>query len=356
MCQQLKELREFIVSDEFPEDARIGIVMHDNPDPDAIASALGMSRILKSWRPNLKCIYLHGGDINRSQNKTMVNVLNITLSTMPPAPAEEIQGLAEYFITVDVMPERCLPENVNCLLAVDHHKVETQRAKWSDIRLMGATASIIWDYFQQEGIELDPQKDDDVTIATALVAGIRTDTNEMNTENVTDLDFEAYKHLMSLVNRKHLSVIMDYPISPNVLKLRSQLDKEENVREENGVFVGGVGFIPESQREALPMLAQERARIEGIETAFVFAIVNDNIEVSVRSVGVSFDVPSLCKKIFSAGKNGTYGGGKMGAAAAKVPMDFLAVGNASPESQQKMYDAVKSLLMERIFSIMSETV
>jgi nanoRNase/pAp phosphatase (c-di-AMP/oligoRNAs hydrolase) len=95
-------------------------------------------------------------------------------------------------------------------------------------------------------------------------------------------------------------------------------------------------------------LSEERARVEGIETAFVFAIIGDSIEVSVRSVGLSVDVNALCQKIF--GKQ--VAGGKMGAGAAKIPLGFLALDGADETVRQKMWEAVKELLIYKIFHVM----
>jgi nanoRNase/pAp phosphatase (c-di-AMP/oligoRNAs hydrolase) len=95
-------------------------------------------------------------------------------------------------------------------------------------------------------------------------------------------------------------------------------------------------------------LAEERARTEGIHTAFVFAIVGDCIEVSVRSVGLSVDVNSLCQKIF--GKQNA--GGKMGAGAAKLPLGFFAIDPNMEESlKDKMWDAIRDFIIDKILHI-----
>jgi nanoRNase/pAp phosphatase (c-di-AMP/oligoRNAs hydrolase) len=194
------------------------------------------------------------------------------------------------------------------------------------------------------------EKDEmDEVVATALLVGIKTDTSDLMSENVKDLDFKASQNLMSFVNRGDLQKIVNYPIPPYHFELRSQLDQEDNIRTEAGVFAGGIGYLSPTKRDALPTMAEERSRVEGIETAFVFGIVGDHIQVSVRSVGASVDVNALCQKIF--GKQ--YAGGKMGSGAAKIPLDFLSVNQASPdEVKDKLWDAVKALVMDKIFHVM----
>ena len=97
-------------------------------------------------------------------------------------------------------------------------------------------------------------------------------------------------------------------------------------------------------------MAEERARVEGIDTAFVFGIVNDHLEVSVRSVGLAVDVNALCQKIF--GKQ--YAGGKMGAGAAKVPLGFFNADlNVPEEVKEKVWEAIKAIMIDKIFHIIS---
>jgi len=350
MCKPLYELKDIIQGDPNPEKLNIAIVLHENPDPDCIAAAMGMAKLLKVWNSEIKCTYLYSGEIAHPQNKTFVNVLNISLTNISELEKDTLGEQFSHFITVDVTPERCLPDNIECLMTIDHHRVETKRAKITDIRFVGATSSIIWEYLQKENVEFQENDEDDAIIATALSIGIKTDTANLTTENVADLDWEASQKLMGFVNRRYLSSIDNYPIPPYYFDLRRQLDKEENFRSDNGIFVGGIGYITQTKRDALPNMADERARVEGIETAFIFAIVGDHIEVSVRSVGLSVDVNALCQKIF--GKQ--YAGGKMGAGAGKIPLGFLCPNaNAPEEIKEKIWEAVKAFMIDKIFHVMS---
>jgi nanoRNase/pAp phosphatase (c-di-AMP/oligoRNAs hydrolase) len=223
-------------------------------------------------------------------------------------------------------------------------------AEFSDIRPVGATASIVCDYFRQENIELQENDENDISVATLLIVGIYTDTNSLLSENVTATDVDAYQKLIHFVNRRQLQAVMDYPIPAYYFELRSKLDHPENVRIDNGVFVGGIGYMAPAKRDAIPMMADERARVEDINTAFVFGIVGDCIEVSVRSSSLSVDVNAICQKIF--GKQ--YAGGKMGAGAAKVPLGFMVADANAPDAvKDKLWDATKELLIDKIFHVMS---
>ncbi|MFW5803782.1 MAG: DHH family phosphoesterase [bacterium] len=327
---------------------RIAIVTHRNPDPDGISSAMGFARILKTWNPDLYINYLFSGDISHAQNKTLVNIFDLSMTNI-----EDVENLNEsfdFFITVDTTAERSLPDDIPCLYTIDHHRSETKRAEFTDIRYVGATASIICDYLQHEGIKLQENNEEDSSFATLLLIGIYTDTNDLLSENVADIDVNAYQVLMPFVNRKKLQSVMNYPLPSYYFELRSKLDQPENIRVDNGVFVGGIGYMSPAKRDAIPMMATERARVEDVNTAFVFGIVGQNLEVSVRSESVSADVNSICQKIF--GKQ--FAGGKMGSAAAMVPLGLFAIdSDSSNEVKYKVWEAVKSLLIDKIFHVMS---
>jgi len=348
MCKQVTEFKK-LITENAETISNIAIVMHETPDPDCIASALGVKKLIRAWNPEAKCTLLYSGEISHPQNKTMVNVLNVALTNM--SEIEDISKAFDAFIVVDTIPERCFGKDVkdyNCILTLDHHRVESKFSKITDIRAVGSTSSMVWDYLQASKVEFEEKNDQDAIIATALLVGIKTDTSDLVSENVTNLDFQASQNLMGFVNRTSLSAIIDYPIPPYYFELRSQLDQGNNSKSEGGVFVGGIGYLSPVKRDALPMMADERARVEGIETAFVFGIVGDCIHVCVRSDGVSVDVNSLCQKIF--GKQ--YAGGKMGSGSAKIPLDFLTINPSTPDDiKEKMWDAIKALVMDKIFHI-----
>lgn len=346
--QQLKK----VIADMDPPLTKVAILMHHNPDPDCIAAAIGLEKILKTWNATIQCSSIYSGEISHAQNKTMVNVLNITLLHI--SEIENLKEHADVFITVDVMPERCLdkgiPEDIECLMVIDHHRSETKKAQITDIRPLGATSTIIWEYIRQEEIVFKKNNENDTIVATALLVGIKTDTADLVSENVTNLDFEAYQGLMQFVDRAKLISIVNYPIPTYQIDLRSQLDKPDNCQMDNGVYVGGIGSIAASKRDVLATLAEERSRLEDVNTAFIFAIVGDYIEISARSINLSIDIGTMCQKIF--GKQ--FGGGKQGAGATKIPLGHLIIGvDASNELKEKQWEFIKSFVIYRIFHFLN---
>jgi nanoRNase/pAp phosphatase (c-di-AMP/oligoRNAs hydrolase) len=328
----------------------IAIVMHPVPDPDCIGAAYGMKRIVKEWLPDAKTSLIYRGEVSHPQNMTMTNVLNLSMTNVDDMDqGEDLKNFADAYICVDCVPERSSIPDAKYIFVVDHHKNDTKNAKIKDIRHVGSCSTLVWDYMREIGIELDGSNEEDSNVATALVVGIKTDTADLVTDIVQDLDFEAFRNLIGPTDKKSLAKIINYPIPPYFFELRRRLDDDDHVHFENGVFVGGIGYIPPSKRDALPSIAEERARMDGVDTSFILAIVGDYLEVSVRSSGLSIDVDKIIKKIF--GK--TSGGGKMGAGAAKIPMGDFSVRNENEEMQKKGWEFTRELWFDKIIKEMS---
>ena len=85
------------------------------------------AKILKTWNPDLTCLLLYDGELSHSQNRTLVNVLSIPLTHV--SEVESVADCADVFITVDTIPDRCLDKDIDCLMAIDHHRNSTKKAK-----------------------------------------------------------------------------------------------------------------------------------------------------------------------------------------------------------------------------------
>jgi nanoRNase/pAp phosphatase (c-di-AMP/oligoRNAs hydrolase) len=333
----------------------VAVVMHPVPDPDCIGSAYGMKRIVKEWFPDSKVSLVYAGEISHPQNKTMNYVLNLQMTNVEEIEGglkskEDCENFADAFICVDCVPERCSVPAADYLFVVDHHKSDTKKAKIKDIRHVGACSSLVWEYMHEIGLELDKSNEEDSNVATALVVGIKTDTADLVTDIVQDLDFEAFKNLIGPMDQRNLAKIINYPIPPYYFELRKRLEEDGQVCSENGVFIGGIGYISPAKRDALPSIAEERARMDGVDTAFILAIVGGNLEVSVRSSGLAIDVDKIIKKIF--GK--TNGGGKMGAGAARIEMGEFSVQAEDDETQNEAWEFARKLWFARILKEMAD--
>lgn len=299
-----KPVKDFIEYLETKNIKNVNICLHDTPDPDAIGSGLGMKLILNSKGIDSKIIY--AGDVSHPQNKTMINVLNIVMEKVN----SKIDGVN---ICVDGTPNNSCANSAE--LIIDHHKNPAQSTFQIINPIYGSCSTIIWEIIKELEI---PITVDSVNTFTALLLGIRTDTNDLISENMSEMDFKAYQELLIESEKESIQKIMNYPLPKYLYDKRLVLHDEGNYYETNGIFVGGVGNIQSSQRDVIAVLAEEYARMESVNTAIIFAIVDKKkLQISIRSSNVSLDVGQMCRDLFS-----NYGGGTSYKGGANIPLNF----------------------------------
>src|SRR5215469_3177472 len=129
---------------------RVLILMQDDPDPDAIASALALRTLLGRNRTGAPiCTF---GTITRPENVAMCRILDIDVE---PITTREMHGF-DRVAMVDVQPSFLEERFVEVDLVIDHHPVEEPvRARIRDIRpSYGATSTILVDYLRAADVKI----------------------------------------------------------------------------------------------------------------------------------------------------------------------------------------------------------
>jgi nanoRNase/pAp phosphatase (c-di-AMP/oligoRNAs hydrolase) len=170
------------------------VYMHDNPDPDALAAAMGLGWLFER-ELGVTVTLAHGGIVGRAQNRAMVDTLKVAL-----LPVEQIDPDAfEIIALVDSQPEtgnNSLPLGHRIDVVIDHHPLRpgSARAAWCDVRSdLGATSTIVFEYLRGLGIPLDAK------LASAFFFALRTETRDLGRES-TDAERDAYLALVTLVD------------------------------------------------------------------------------------------------------------------------------------------------------------
>ena len=146
--------------EQFSNDDRVLVAI--NADPDAIASAMAVKRLL--WRKVQAITICHINTIDRPDNIAMVELLGLKLVHM-----DELND-ARFTKTVLVDSQPCHNERFEHLpvdLVIDHHPDTNCNAAFQDIRpKYGATATILTAYLRAAKIKPSTK------LATALILGI----------------------------------------------------------------------------------------------------------------------------------------------------------------------------------------
>ena len=177
-------------------DRHIYIQTHNFPDPDAIASVFGLQRLLALCGiPSTLC---YDGRIDKLSASKMLEAFQIEMfpyEQLRPNMTED-----DYVICVDAQKHSGnITDFVgNEVACIDHHPTFVpMEYHYKDIRLAGACATLIAQYYQQ--LSCKPDKD----TATALLYGLKMDTLQF-TRGVTELDIEMFAFLFPLCDQETL--------------------------------------------------------------------------------------------------------------------------------------------------------
>lgn len=186
---------------------KILIICHDNPDPDSIAAAVALRHLILI-KTGQDAVLAYGGVIGRSENRRMVELLEIIL-----VPICELD-LSQFAVTcmVDTQPEagnNSLPAGQPVDLIIDHHppKKVFSDIFWVDVREnYGASATILYEYLQSQDVSINTK------LATSLFYAIKSETQDLGRE-WSKADREAYLKLLPLSNNQILYDIIHPQVS-----------------------------------------------------------------------------------------------------------------------------------------------
>jgi nanoRNase/pAp phosphatase (c-di-AMP/oligoRNAs hydrolase) len=150
---------------------RVVLVSHVNPDPDALASMLGLKALIAHCQPGKPVVLTVDGMIARAENRVMVESIPISLEpvgTVPITPETVV-------IMVDTQPYtgRRASEDARPHVVLDHHETGgvLTGVLFRDIRPhLGATSTMVTGYLLEQNVPVTPN------LATALLYGIESES------------------------------------------------------------------------------------------------------------------------------------------------------------------------------------
>ncbi len=278
-----------------------------NADPDAIASAMALKRLL-SYRVQSVTIG-YPNEIRRLNNLTMVERLKIPIERL-----HTLQG-KEYTkkVLVDSQPNHlaCF-EKMTFNAVIDHHPITTGwDADFIDIRPgYGAASSIMVEYLKAANIKPS------VALATALFYGIKVDTQNFQKKNIQPSDGICFRYLFKIAN---LNLVRKFELTElrrsELRYFRIALNEVKTSKGRGYVHIGRV-----STPDILVIIADFFNRVEGFEWVIVSGVHNEKMVVIFRCDGYRKNAGKLAKSTF-----GQYGpaGGHKEAARAEAPLKNL---------------------------------
>lgn len=283
------------------------IVMQDNPDPDSIAAAVGLRRFA-NITSGVQCSIAHSGTIGRGENRALVNYLGLNLHQMDTIEFQKFDLIA----MVDTQPgtgNNSLPQSQSPDIVIDHHpcRHSTRSAQLIDIRSgYGATSTILCEYLHQA--QMIPE----MPLATALLYGIRSDTQDLGRE-ATQVDVKAIEWLYPLANKRMLSQIQRGSVPRVYFQMLAEALK--NARIYGTAIVTSLGRIdnPDMIGEVADFLLRE----DKTTWTMCLGLFNGKILISLRTNDENNKAGTIVKRLVA--RKGT-GGGHQTYAGGQIPL------------------------------------
>jgi len=287
----------------FDDADRILILLHNEPDPDAIASGLAVRTILRRNRQTAIIGCLQG--VTRPENLRMLKLLDLQVEVLNP---EEIRDF-EKVALVDVQPHYFPGLLPQADLVIDHHPEQAgYNSVFKDIRSdYGSTSTILTEHLRAVDIDISER------VATAMLYAIKSDTLFFNRQaNRADLD--AFSYLYPLSDATMIRKMEGSEITAERLDFVIKAWQQGRMLEH--VFCAFLGEPP--REDFITYIADFYLQLEDVQWTVISGVVNDRFVVSVRNLGYSRNAGDFVRRWFSDVGSA---GGHRAMAKAVVPLE-----------------------------------
>ncbi len=310
---------------------RVLILLHNEPDPDAMASGLALRALLHRTKVTAVIAALEG--VTRPENLRMANLLDITVETIAPDAIDAFDRIA----MVDVQPHyfNGILDRVD--LVIDHHPEQHgYNAVFKDIREdYGSTSTILTEHLRAVDADISER------VATAMLYAIKSDTLFFNRQ-ANRVDIEAFSYLYPLADATLIRRMEGAEITAE--RLHFIVKATELGRMQDQVFAAFIGELP--REDVIPYMADFFLQLEDIRWTAISGFVNGSFVMSVRNLGYARNAGDFVRRYFADIGSA---GGHRAMAKAVVPRDAFRdrFGDLdAPQITDKIHEMIGQFLRE----------
>jgi nanoRNase/pAp phosphatase (c-di-AMP/oligoRNAs hydrolase) len=266
---------------------RIVLVSHVNPDPDSLASMLGLKALVGSCQPAKPIILTVDGMIARAENRAMVELIPV-----PLVPVESVSVDPETaLVMVDSQPYtgRRQSEAAAPQFVIDHHETggDLNGVLFKDIRThLGATSTMVTGYLIEQRVGVPPE------LATALLYGIESETTGYPREAST-LDDGALVWLFPRADKDLLARIRN-PKLPQSHFATFQIALV-NAFLYRDLIVSWCGEV--NQPDIIAEIADFFIRFDQVNWALAMGIFEGGLKLSLRAGGLGGQAGEVLRQV-----------------------------------------------------------
>ncbi|MCX7593120.1 MAG: bifunctional oligoribonuclease/PAP phosphatase NrnA [Fischerella sp.] len=358
--QKSEELRQTLLAHSHE---RHLVILQDFPDPDALSSAWAYQLIAQQY--DIKCEIVYAGALSHQENIALVKLTGLpaqrwTLQNLKSKDLSSYQGfvLIDNQGTTSQLVPVVQQAGMTLVAVIDHHTLQGDlKSEFVDIRpAVRATATIFTQYLQAGLLRLDSTINQHVKCATALMHGLRSDTNLLM--QAKEEDFLAAAYLSRFYDAQLLNAVLQANRSKRVMDVIERSLKNRIVQ--NNFSIAGVGYLRYDDRDAIPQAADFLVTEENVHTAVVYGIVHDEddeLEVvigSLRTTKLTLDPDEFIKEAFGQDSSGRFfGGGRISAGGFEIPMGFLSGGNENSTYAKMKWDVFDAQIKQKLLRLVN---
>jgi nanoRNase/pAp phosphatase (c-di-AMP/oligoRNAs hydrolase) len=292
--QRLEAERRSFCLRQFAEGAAVvPILVHPDPDPDALSSALAVRMLLGGEAGRTPIVALDR--MTHRENRRMADLLGIRVTRIT---LDEIRAF-DRVITVDTQPRQLQHEGRPRVAVVDHHPLESDSydADFLDVRPeYGATATMLTEYMRALG---DTRVG--VKLATALLYGIKTDTNSL-TRGVSPADVAAYAFLQERADLQLVRRFEKPSYTPEAARCFGRA--LAGLQCDHELCVSWLGELGSDESHMLPEVADFCLGIENVTWVAIAAVLEDRFVITLRHSGTEPGAGELARRLAARGGSG----------------------------------------------------
>jgi len=287
----------------FADADRVLILLHNDPDPDALASGLALRNLLRRTKTTAIIGAMQG--VTRPENLRMANMLDIHVEQITPSSFGGFDRVA----TVDVQPHYFGGLLDRADLVIDHHPEHPgYSAVYKDIRAdYGSTCTILTEHLRAVDVNISERT------ATAMLYAIKSDTLFF-ARHTNRVDLEAFTFLYPLADAALIRKMEGAEITLERLEYVTRAGHDGILRDQ--VFTAFIGDAP--REDFIPYTADFFLQLEDVKWTIIGGIVGATLVVSVRNLGYSRNAGEFVKRWFADIGSA---GGHRAMAKAVVPME-----------------------------------
>jgi nanoRNase/pAp phosphatase (c-di-AMP/oligoRNAs hydrolase) len=307
---------------------RLLVLTHNNPDPDAMASAWILGRVARRMGVR-RVVLAYGGIVGRTENRAMIQVLKVPLVPLSTIDLNSFDAIG----LVDCQPHGgnvSLPEGRLPAVVFDHHPCRrmTRNVPYYDVREgYGTTTTILYEYLLAAGAAPDRR------LATAIFHAIRSETQNLG-RDAAEADARVFLRCFPLVDNEALSKIEHAPLPRSYFSMIDRAIDGTKIYGEVAVTLLSDVHTPDMVAQFADLIV----RLEGIGWALTIGRHGADLLLSIRTNHLKANAGRVIRKI--VGVEGAAGGHDM-IAGGRIPGAA-----ASPVTARR----VERLLTERLLS------